>query len=510
MLFLLLLQCLAFANCYNILVVNNLPLVSNNEVARAVVTHLLEIGHQITFITSDSIEENNNLTQVIYDIEEPIAKTGTLNISNWYHDARVGISEYFDISIRTTVKMIKTKPVQDLLKNNKVNYDLVVAFWNFNELVSGMSALFGCPLLWVSTHEPNKLSLNVLLHGAETNIFNTIIEPETLSDNLNAVLQNVKLHLLYAESKSIEGKFYSKIYSQAASVRSVKMPPYLELVSNSSMMLFMTHPSIGKGDAMPPNAKFVGGAHFDDHEELLPEDLKQILDTHEQGVIYFNLGKDVDSSTLPKDIVLDLVKLFGEMKQVVFWKYEGHLTDVPPNVIVRKALPQRPILAHLNTLVFINDGELSSLNEAVHYGVPVIAIPLYLDQYFNAHLLVKKSYGLKVSFGRSLASQLKIALMTILQDPSYSESAQELSDAYNDRILEPAEELVLWIEHVIHTKGGRYLASPGYQMPWYAQNSMHLDQTILSFAILFLTIFCSYKLCRKYCCKPTFTDCKDN
>lgn len=75
------------------------------------------------------------------------------------------------------------------------------------------------------------------------------------------------------------------------------------------------------------------------------------------------------------------LKVFGSMKQRVLWKFEDESIDqLPPNVMIRKWLPQADILAHPNVKVFITHCGLFGTQEGVHYAVPMLGMPFYCDQ----------------------------------------------------------------------------------------------------------------------------------
>lgn len=64
--------------------------------------------------------------------------------------------------------------------------------------------------------------------------------------------------------------------------------------------------------------------------------------------------------------------------------------------IVEGWAPQAKILAHENICGFISHCGMSSTIESVYYGVPVIGVPVKLDQPLNARLLVEAGVGVEV------------------------------------------------------------------------------------------------------------------
>ena len=65
------------------------------------------------------------------------------------------------------------------------------------------------------------------------------------------------------------------------------------------------------------------------------------------GVIYFSMGSNLKSKDWPEKVKTDLLKMFGELKQTVLWKFEEDLPNAPNNVHILKWAPQPSILCEL-------------------------------------------------------------------------------------------------------------------------------------------------------------------
>ncbi|XP_052185359.1 beta-D-glucosyl crocetin beta-1,6-glucosyltransferase-like [Diospyros lotus] len=65
-------------------------------------------------------------------------------------------------------------------------------------------------------------------------------------------------------------------------------------------------------------------------------------------------------------------------------------------LVVENWAPQVQILEHPNTGGFVSHCGWSSMMEGIHYGVPIIAIPMHLDQPVNARLLQDVGAGVEV------------------------------------------------------------------------------------------------------------------
>lgn len=226
------------------------------------------------------------------------------------------------------------------------------------------------------------------------------------------------------------------------------------------------------------------GYHIDTPVKPVPKNLQDLMDNSKHGVIYFSMGSTWQSKDIPKTVTENLLKLFGELKQTVIWKYEAELPNVPKNVHIIKWAPQPSILSHPNLLFFITHGGLLSSTETIHFGVPVIGIPIYYDQFINVDKAVSAGYSLKVKLSLNMHVDLKTAINKMLNDKSYANRAKELSAIFHDRVMAPQKEVIFWAEHVVRTRGAKHLRSPALLVPFYQR--MYLD--LLLAILVFLTI----------------------
>jgi UDP:flavonoid glycosyltransferase YjiC (YdhE family) len=72
------------------------------------------------------------------------------------------------------------------------------------------------------------------------------------------------------------------------------------------------------------------------------------------------------------------------------------------------------LLADPRTAAFISHVGLNSLNEAVYFGVPIVAVPFFGDQPMNAGMVLKRGNGVFVS--RKNVSAMPGALAEILSN----------------------------------------------------------------------------------------------
>lgn len=123
---------------------------------------------------------------------------------------------------------------------------------------------------------------------------------------------------------------------------------------------------MGLATRLPQSYKSIGGYHISDKVEPLPEDLKKIMDDAKDGVIYFSMGSNLKSKTLPEELKQDILRVFGSLKQTVFWKFEEDLPNAPKNLHILKWAPQQSILGKLLRKENIyNISEISKMAELI-------------------------------------------------------------------------------------------------------------------------------------------------
>lgn len=80
------------------------------------------------------------------------------------------------------------------------------------------------------------------------------------------------------------------------------------------------------------------------------QNLQEWLDGAERGVIYFSLGSNFRSASLPKDVINNLLKVFEALPNGyrVLWKFEVDSEDLGQhdNVLIQKWMPQQSVLGN--------------------------------------------------------------------------------------------------------------------------------------------------------------------
>lgn len=175
------------------------------------------------------------------------------------------------------------------------------------------------------------------------------------------------------------------------------IPDVNEIVANTSLILVNQHYSLSGARPLVPSVIEIGGVHIKD-TKTLPASLQQTMDDASNGVIVVSFGSVIKASTLPNSKRAAMLEAFQQFSQRVVWKWEEEMENQPSNVFTHKWLPQKDVLCHKNVRLFVSHGGLLGVSEAVHCGVPVVAMPIYGDQFLNAAAVVNRGAGVRMDY----------------------------------------------------------------------------------------------------------------
>ncbi|KAG4074841.1 hypothetical protein HA402_009266 [Bradysia odoriphaga] len=246
-----------------------------------------------------------------------------------------------------------------------------------------------------------------------------------------------------------------------------KIPSVAELKKETSLMFVNSHYSLSGVKPLSPAVIEIGGIHIKEPKPL-NQDIKDLLDSSDEGVIFVSWGSMVKADTMTAEIREGMVRAFGTFKVKFLWKWENDtLPNKPENVYIEKWLQQREILCHPNVKAFITHGGLLGSSEAAHCGVPTIITPMYGDQFLNAAGMVRRGMGVVVHYEQITMESMQKAIKFALS-PATQLNAKTVSLSFNNRITKPLHTAVWWVEHVAATKGARLLQSNSVYMDGFA------------------------------------------
>ncbi|XP_052744406.1 UDP-glucosyltransferase 2 [Bicyclus anynana] len=485
------LSAVCMSEAYRILLTVATPSKSHGILAEGLIRHLTEAGHEITYIFCIPPEKPLPGVKLIDVSDNMVLPVNIINLKNIL-DKTSDLSEatgFVPLILEQSKRTIEHPNVQKLIKDTSQQFDVVIMEFLYNTLYAGFSGLYDCPLIWFSPTNPCSSLFELIDEPTNpaysVGIWSTNVPPMSFTQRFEELISylNNKLIRIFWSSR-FDNEEYEKHFAPLIRERRNIAPSFETLAYNGSLVLSNSHPSMSGAVRAPQNFISIGGFHIDRNVKPLTQEFQKLMDDAKYGVIYFSMGSNFRSKDLPSEIKRDLLNMFGKLKQTVVWKFEEDLPDRPSNVHIVPWAPQQSILAHKNCIIFITHGGLLSTTETIHYGVPIIGVPVFYDQFVNVGRAVSMGFAKRVDLTYEFAKDLELAIQDILGNPKYTTKVHELSEIYHDRTVPPGKELVHWVEHVIKTRGAPHLRSPGFMIPWYQK--LYLDLVLVVLIIVLL------------------------
>lgn len=277
------------------------------------------------------------------------------------------------------------------------------------------------------------------------------------------------------------------------------MPPLHEIEQKTKLLLLNSDHAIDYPEPLQPNMILVGGLQITEPKEL-PLDIKTFVESGKKGTVLMSLGTNIQSNSLDNEILTYILKTFASLPDYNFiWKFESEPHELPvelsSNVMVSKFLPQNDLLAHPNLKAFITHAGGLSTQESLWYGKPMVGIPFIADQYRTIDKSVSMGVGVKIEIAKLKVDNFREAILTVLEEATYRESAQKVSKLFQDKPKKPLETAIWWIEYVIRNPNAPIYRSPTLELGFLASNSLDIYLCIIAF--IHLIVFSLKKLLSK-------------
>ncbi|KAK9885996.1 hypothetical protein WA026_014782 [Henosepilachna vigintioctopunctata] len=460
---------------------------------------LAKRGHEIVLMTTDPMEETENIRQIDMSFSYEILKERNFNslMTNEVQNSLIRILTIIsDIFHDIIFKQIKLPEVQQIINNKSEHFDLIMIELVF-PIHLGLVEKIKAPVIALSSSDATPdlyysmgSSSHPLLEAQL--MFDSF--PMTLWERLVAVvggflLQNYNSMYLLSSMKAQMRETFGE------NCRSLE-----ELMEDIDMLFVNTNPFFHNIRPLSPNTiSFGGGSHIESKNKPLPEDLKTFLDSATDGFIYFSLGTNVRSNLLNENLKRVFLETFSELPYKILWKFEN-TTLKSDNLMTRDWVPQDNVLGHPNIKLFITQCGLHSTEEAISKHVPMVAIPFIGDQLFNARILVKKEMGLYLDYSTLTKESLKEAIIEVITNTKYKKGVTEMADLFTDVEMTGLEKVVWWTEYVIRNKGAKHLKIPVTKIPFYQRYC--LDVILAVIMMICTSFFCikkSFSVIRRIC-----------
>jgi MGT family glycosyltransferase len=147
-----------------------------------------------------------------------------------------------------------------------------------------------------------------------------------------------------------------------------------------------------------------------------------------EGVVYIAFGT---LATLEPWQAKALVEGLTDKRFRILWslrKNQHHiLPTLPSSFRIENFVPQQAVLSHLAIRAFISHCGMNSINEGLYWGKPILGLPLFGDQHYNAARVVDLGAGLKLDKKHFDSDEVHRKITDIFSNKSYTEAANRMS-----------------------------------------------------------------------------------
>ncbi|KAI4462083.1 UDP-glucosyltransferase [Holotrichia oblita] len=421
---------------------------SHYTVGHVLMEELAKRGHNVTFVSPYRPKEQiENLRDIVLTGIDENWRARKRNINGFYFryaPAFLGnmIISYISVDIVETT--LQHEEMQKLLWNGE-DFDIVFVEQLRCEGLLAVANHFNAPFGLISAYGPSVWSNSFV--GAPDIISymgNVVTEPPYHT----TFCKRIYNFLIYLIDQAVTHLYVYPSQNTIIHKHFPNLPHIYDIIYNISLIMYNSDSSYHQPLPIAPNAIEIGGFHVRPPKKL-PDDLQEILDSASNGVIYFSMGSVLQSREIAPDTRRSILNVFSKLKETVLWKFEDDLPDLPPNVVIRKWFPQSDLLAHPYIKLFITHGGVLSTIESLYRSVPIVGVPVVVDQWMNMANAVLRGQGVVVPYSDLTEETFMNAIQEVLQNPKYSENVKYRSAVLKDRLVDPIDEVEYWIEYIV-------------------------------------------------------------
>ncbi|KAI6196364.1 putative UDP-glucuronosyltransferase ugt-48 [Aphelenchoides besseyi] len=302
--------------------------------------------------------------------------------------------------------------------------------------------------------------------------------------------------LLRSVHKEIQTMFKTKL--------NVELPTFGELIQTSSYVFINAHAHLDHPRPITNKIQFIGGIAVAKPRTQHTPIVSAIFDKAPKGVIYFSLGSLVDTQLMPKHFISAFINAFARFPQYsVIWRFHTNHNDSAlfaqaPNVYTVDWADQVTILSDPRTQLFISHCGQNSAMESAMSGVPVLGLPLFADQNYNAALLIRRGMSLYQNIRDINEEELVAKIGRLLNEPSFKKNAGLVSRKLNDEPFKPSERFVRLIEYAAGHEENGDLELYAIKLGFVYRNNLDIYVPLAATVLVFLyTLIKTIQLLRR-------------
>jgi MGT family glycosyltransferase len=165
-----------------------------------------------------------------------------------------------------------------------------------------------------------------------------------------------------------------------------------------------------------------------DDEYVLPA---QVADRpQDSALVYLSLGSLGGADV---DLMRRLVDVLGTTRHrfIVSKGPQAEQITLPDNMVGAQMLPQTNVIPQVDLV--ISHGGNNTVTETLHFGKPLIVLPLFWDQYENAQRIDELGFGVRIDTYAFADAELTDVVERLLADTALRTRLAEIGTAIRDR-----------------------------------------------------------------------------
>ncbi|XP_052076288.1 UDP-glucuronosyltransferase 2A3-like [Mytilus californianus] len=244
----------------------------------------------------------------------------------------------------------------------------------------------------------------------------------------------------------------------------------------------------------PPNVILCGGLAAHPSKKV-----SKNLDTFassNKGLVVVSFGSIF--KTFPNNTFGKMIEAFKQISDLNFVIRQGDTEETTDNILRLPWIPQNDLLGHPRTVLFITHCGRSGSMEAIYHRIPVIKVPLSIDQPYNAGVMEDKGYGIKMDLHDFSTEELIANIRQVAFTDKFKRNIKQASDIFHSRPQTPAERAAYYID-LVAKHGDKHFRHFGLDMPWYSFYLFEVMCFLLLMSIISsIVMYLVFRKCRKY------------
>ncbi|ACZ63605.1 egt [Pieris rapae granulovirus Wuhan] len=450
--------CLSIVQGSNILCVFPTPAFSHQTVFAAYVDKLATAGHNVTVITPmprnvKHITEIGCKLSVQY-FTSLVKNSTMIKQRGVVADENTVTADNYIPLVDMVVEQFKSENVTKLLTNKDNHFDLVVceAFLSIN-LIFGY--LYRAPVIRISSGYGTNENFETMNTGV---VYNFTKHPNMwrskfyVHNEHKAKMLEQKLAGEWAVLEQTQEQRLKQLFGDNI--------PSMSQLKEKVLMLFINVASVYDNNrAVGDNVQYLGGLHLKKPQPITDIELSMFLNNIDV-VIYVSFGSIMDVSAMDQNMLSELVRVFNSLPYNVLWRAPDTIRtrfNLSSSVLTRNWFPQRDILNHPNVKLFVTQGGVQSMDEAIDSEVPTLGLAMAGDQFYNVHKTVQLGIGKSVNILKLEKERLDKKIVHMINNDRYTKRLRDLKKYIRSTTVDPLRKALWHTNRVLKNSNLMYL-----------------------------------------------------